>query len=209
MSGCFENINFPPCEWFEGGDRKNAFASIASGILVRKLLRLTNRLLYFCCKVLTRVNKPSNLSNKILGAIAFSIIPGYKIMLFPVFHWLVDNYRRRCSLPWFYNFQPCLPYLWSCWHNFSLHVSNPFYDSCCHLSFLNFEVLDFLCVLIFNVSTIQDQYCVQRPGARWCIHQWLHGPSRCKSLAFRRLCFGFCICICRLLDSVCWLCSWW
>ncbi|XP_059479939.1 transmembrane protein 50A isoform X2 [Neocloeon triangulifer] len=33
MSGCFENINFPACEWFEGGDRKNAFASIASGIL--------------------------------------------------------------------------------------------------------------------------------------------------------------------------------
>jgi hypothetical protein len=99
MSGCFENINFPACEWFEGGDRKNAFASIASGILVRRLLRLNNRLLYFFCKVLTRVNKPSYLSNKILGAIAFSIIPGYNIMLFPVFHWLVDNYRRRCSLP--------------------------------------------------------------------------------------------------------------
>jgi hypothetical protein len=74
-------------------------------------------------------------------------------MHFSVFHWLVDNYRRRCSLSRFNNFQPCLPYLWSCWHNFSLHVSDPFYvyDSCCHLSFLNFSVLYFVCVLIFNV----------------------------------------------------------
>jgi hypothetical protein len=34
MSGCFENINFPACEWFEGGDKRNAVASIVSGILV-------------------------------------------------------------------------------------------------------------------------------------------------------------------------------
>lgn len=32
MSGCLENL--PPCVWFEGGDKRNAIASIVAGFLV-------------------------------------------------------------------------------------------------------------------------------------------------------------------------------
>lgn len=32
---CLENVNIPPCVWFEGGDKRNAFASILAGFLVR------------------------------------------------------------------------------------------------------------------------------------------------------------------------------
>ncbi|KRT84383.1 hypothetical protein AMK59_2587, partial [Oryctes borbonicus] len=31
--GCFENVNIPPCVWFEGGDKRNALASILAGFL--------------------------------------------------------------------------------------------------------------------------------------------------------------------------------
>ncbi|XP_075232887.1 transmembrane protein 50A [Lycorma delicatula] len=31
MANCFENL--PPCVWFEGGERRNAFASILAGFL--------------------------------------------------------------------------------------------------------------------------------------------------------------------------------
>lgn len=34
MSSLLENINIPPCIWFEGGDKRNAIASIISGIMV-------------------------------------------------------------------------------------------------------------------------------------------------------------------------------
>lgn len=34
MANLLENINIPPCIWFEGGDKRNAIASIAAGILV-------------------------------------------------------------------------------------------------------------------------------------------------------------------------------
>lgn len=34
MANCFENINIPPCVWFEGGDKRNAIASIVAGFLV-------------------------------------------------------------------------------------------------------------------------------------------------------------------------------
>ncbi|KAI4469150.1 small membrane protein-related [Holotrichia oblita] len=30
---CLENVNIPPCVWFEGGDKRNAFASILAGFL--------------------------------------------------------------------------------------------------------------------------------------------------------------------------------
>ncbi|KAJ3648997.1 hypothetical protein Zmor_000905 [Zophobas morio] len=33
IGDCFENINLPPCIWFEGGDKRNAYASIISGFL--------------------------------------------------------------------------------------------------------------------------------------------------------------------------------
>lgn len=32
MAGCIENL--PACVWFEGGDRRNALASILAGLLV-------------------------------------------------------------------------------------------------------------------------------------------------------------------------------
>jgi len=34
MAGCFENVQLPPCVWFEGDDKRNAVASIVAGILV-------------------------------------------------------------------------------------------------------------------------------------------------------------------------------
>lgn len=34
ISDCFENINMPPCVWFEGGDKRNAYASMLAGFLV-------------------------------------------------------------------------------------------------------------------------------------------------------------------------------
>jgi hypothetical protein len=34
ISDCFENISIPPCIWFEGGDKRNAYASIIAGFLV-------------------------------------------------------------------------------------------------------------------------------------------------------------------------------
>lgn len=34
MANCLENINIPPCVWFEGGDKRNAIASIIAGFLV-------------------------------------------------------------------------------------------------------------------------------------------------------------------------------
>lgn len=33
MAGCLENIQLPPCVWFEGDDKRNAVASIVAGIL--------------------------------------------------------------------------------------------------------------------------------------------------------------------------------
>ncbi|KAJ8968319.1 hypothetical protein NQ317_007390 [Molorchus minor] len=33
MCDCFENISMPPCVWFEGGDKRNAYASMLSGFL--------------------------------------------------------------------------------------------------------------------------------------------------------------------------------
>ncbi|CAH0552094.1 unnamed protein product [Brassicogethes aeneus] len=33
IGDCLENINLPPCVWFEGGDKRNAYASILSGFL--------------------------------------------------------------------------------------------------------------------------------------------------------------------------------
>lgn len=32
MANCFENL--PACVWFEGGDKRNAFASLLAGFLV-------------------------------------------------------------------------------------------------------------------------------------------------------------------------------
>jgi len=34
MAGCFENVQLPPCVWFEGDDKRNAVASIVAGVLV-------------------------------------------------------------------------------------------------------------------------------------------------------------------------------
>jgi len=34
MARCFENVQLPPCVWFEGDDKKNAVASIVAGVLV-------------------------------------------------------------------------------------------------------------------------------------------------------------------------------
>ena len=34
MAGCLENVQLPPCVWFEGDDKRNAVASIVAGILV-------------------------------------------------------------------------------------------------------------------------------------------------------------------------------
>lgn len=34
MAGCLENVQLPPCVWFEGDDKRNAIASIVAGILV-------------------------------------------------------------------------------------------------------------------------------------------------------------------------------
>lgn len=34
MAGCFENVQLPPCVWFEGDDKRNAVASIIAGVLV-------------------------------------------------------------------------------------------------------------------------------------------------------------------------------
>lgn len=34
MAGCLENVQLPPCVWFEGDDKRNAVASIAAGVLV-------------------------------------------------------------------------------------------------------------------------------------------------------------------------------
>lgn len=33
MASCFENIQMPACEWFEGGDKRNAVASIVAGVM--------------------------------------------------------------------------------------------------------------------------------------------------------------------------------
>lgn len=33
MAGCFENVQLPPCVWFEGDDKRNAVASIIAGLL--------------------------------------------------------------------------------------------------------------------------------------------------------------------------------
>lgn len=35
IGDCFENINIPPCIWFEGGNRRNSYAAMLSGLLVR------------------------------------------------------------------------------------------------------------------------------------------------------------------------------
>jgi hypothetical protein len=37
MAGCLENVQIPPCVWFEGDDKRNAIASIVAGVLVRNL----------------------------------------------------------------------------------------------------------------------------------------------------------------------------
>lgn len=34
MAGCLENVQLPPCVWFEGDDKRNAVASIVAGVLV-------------------------------------------------------------------------------------------------------------------------------------------------------------------------------
>lgn len=31
---CLENLNIPPCVWFQNGENRNAIASIVAGILV-------------------------------------------------------------------------------------------------------------------------------------------------------------------------------
>lgn len=33
MAGCLENVQLPPCVWFEGDDKRNAIASIVAGVL--------------------------------------------------------------------------------------------------------------------------------------------------------------------------------
>ncbi|XP_019877555.2 transmembrane protein 50B [Aethina tumida] len=33
IPNCLENINIPSCVWFEGGDKRNAYASMLSGLL--------------------------------------------------------------------------------------------------------------------------------------------------------------------------------
>ncbi|XP_068085801.1 transmembrane protein 50B [Anabrus simplex] len=33
MAGCFENVNVPPCIWFENDNKRNALASIVAGTL--------------------------------------------------------------------------------------------------------------------------------------------------------------------------------
>ncbi|KDR23699.1 transmembrane protein 50A [Zootermopsis nevadensis] len=33
MAGCLENLQLPPCVWFEGDDKRNAIASIVAGVL--------------------------------------------------------------------------------------------------------------------------------------------------------------------------------
>jgi hypothetical protein len=37
MAGCLENVQLPPCVWFEGDDKRNAIASIVAGVLVSNL----------------------------------------------------------------------------------------------------------------------------------------------------------------------------
>lgn len=34
MAACLENIQIPSCLWFEGGDKRNAVASMIAGTLV-------------------------------------------------------------------------------------------------------------------------------------------------------------------------------
>lgn len=34
MAGCLDNIQIPTCVWFEGGDKRNALASMIAGTLV-------------------------------------------------------------------------------------------------------------------------------------------------------------------------------
>lgn len=41
MAACLENIQIPTCLWFEGGDKRNAVASMIAGVLVSQ-----NRLLF-------------------------------------------------------------------------------------------------------------------------------------------------------------------
>lgn len=45
MANCFENL--PACVWFEGGDKRNAFASLLAGFLVGINLRNTYRSFVF------------------------------------------------------------------------------------------------------------------------------------------------------------------
>ncbi|XP_071440976.1 transmembrane protein 50A-like [Hetaerina americana] len=33
MAGCFENVHIPACKWFEGGDKRNAVASMVAGVM--------------------------------------------------------------------------------------------------------------------------------------------------------------------------------
>lgn len=35
ISDCFENISIPPCVWFDGGLKRNAYAAILAGFLVK------------------------------------------------------------------------------------------------------------------------------------------------------------------------------
>lgn len=48
MASFLENINMPPCIWFEGGDKRNAITSIISGILVKSVTRVIIRTTLFC-----------------------------------------------------------------------------------------------------------------------------------------------------------------
>lgn len=34
LTDCFENMNVPPCIWFDGGNRRNSYAAMLSGFLV-------------------------------------------------------------------------------------------------------------------------------------------------------------------------------
>lgn len=36
LTDCFENLSMPPCIWFEGGNRRNSYAAILSGLLVSR-----------------------------------------------------------------------------------------------------------------------------------------------------------------------------
>ncbi|CAH1117246.1 unnamed protein product [Phaedon cochleariae] len=33
LGNCFENVNMPQCIWFDGGDKRNAYASMLAGLL--------------------------------------------------------------------------------------------------------------------------------------------------------------------------------